>query len=144
MVRTGNDNLVLRLDALDLQKRLFDLRRKDQYAAYLKHVVAASRNAVHPYHRSSALAVLSSQSGNVPGAEPQHRHTLSSQSGKHQLAALAVRKRFKCLRRYDLRVEMIFKYMQSVFPVAFMRHSGTDNLRKAINVQCHDMEPLFD
>ena len=113
-VLAGQDDLVMRQRALDLQQRGLHLRRKDIDAANNQHVVAAAADAPYAPQSPAARAWPGKKRRDVARAIADHRHGLLAEGGQHQLALLAVGQQLAGLRIDDLRVKMIFEDVQAI------------------------------
>src|SRR5438132_1382375 len=81
-----DDELVVRLQALDGEEHALDLAREDVHAADDEHVVRAPLHPRHARERSPARARLARQRREVARAVPQQRHRLLRQRREHELA----------------------------------------------------------
>ena len=140
-----DDELVVRLDAVEAEQHALDLAREDVDAADDEHVVGAAEDARHARERPPAHARLPRERREVAGAVAQQRERLLRERREHELADLAVGNRRAGLGIDRLDEEVVLVDVRAAQPFeALGRYAGADDLREPVVVDRGDVERFLD
>ena len=139
-----HDDLVARLDTLDIGEHRLDGRGIDVDAPDDEHVVGARVHLAVPREDPPARAGPVAEAGQVAGAVADHRQRLLGERGEDQLALLAVGHRLAGRRVDHLDQEVVLVDVQAVLVPAFVGDARADDLRQPVDVAGRHARALLD
>ena len=139
-----DDDPVVGLDAVDLEKGVLDLGREDVHPVDYDHVVDPPGDAAHPREGPAAGAASLQHGGNVPRPEADDGEALLRYGREHELPLLAGGQGPQGLPIDDLQYEVVLVDVEAVPLGALEGDAGADELGQAVIVECLQMEPPLD
>ena len=141
---SGDDDLVMRPDAMDGHQDGFDLGREDIDAADDHHIVGAAADQVHAHIGPAAGAALIVETRDVLGPVTQHRDAFLGQGRQDKLPFFSLR---QCLTRHgidDFREEMVLIDVHAFKGQAFIGNTGAGDFGQAIILGVRDAQAHFN
>ena len=144
IIAACKDNLVVRGDSLDLDKKLLNLGWEYIDTLDDKHVVDTAEEPVHLDGGPSAGTLFSVQVGDIPCPVADKRSSLLLKCCNNKLSLLAIRQNLASRRVDHFWIEKVFVHMQTALNLALAGYTRTGDLCKSVDVVSLDSQLLLD